>query len=110
MVEGMSRVSKCVWKRLLFYLPKYVHPSVYVLSQNPPFRNQYPQFAPGVDLNQELERMDSEQTELSTSQNLPRNDEDRNPEVLVEQFSRMQLNPEQNRFFGRSRFVPSPCR
>jgi len=48
--------------------------------------------------------MDSEQTEFE-SRHLPRNDEDRNPEVLVEQFSAMQLNPEQNHFYGKSRFV-----
>jgi len=48
--------------------------------------------------------MDSEQTEFE-SRHLPRNDEDRNPEVLVEQFSAMQLNPEQNHFYGKSRWV-----
>ena len=48
--------------------------------------------------------MDSEQTEFE-SRTLPRNDGDRNPEVLVEQFSAMKLNPEQNHFYGKSRFV-----
>jgi len=39
------------------------------------------------------------------SQNMPRNDDDRDPESLVVGLSKLQINPEQNRFFGKSRLV-----
>jgi len=46
--------------------------------------------------------MPEEQTE---SQNMPRNDDDRDLESLVVGVSKLQVNPEQNRFFGKSRLV-----
>ena len=59
------------------------------------------QLLPGIDFNQELEKMD--QVEEVNHVALPRNDDDRTGEDISGQLQRLKLNPKENRFFGKSR-------
>ncbi|KAF8800208.1 hypothetical protein BYT27DRAFT_7227519 [Phlegmacium glaucopus] len=54
---------------------------------------------PGIDINQEVDRIDSD--DHSESGIHPPNDEDVH-EMLVKHISRLELNPQENRFFGES--------
>ncbi|KAF8149480.1 fungal-specific transcription factor domain-containing protein [Crassisporium funariophilum] len=60
----------------------------------------FSKFLPNVDVNQELGRM--ELVDQVESDILPRNDDAFPPEMLVLQCSKLNLNPERNRFFGKS--------
>ncbi|KDR67576.1 hypothetical protein GALMADRAFT_258255 [Galerina marginata CBS 339.88] len=55
---------------------------------------------PGVDVNQEVDRLVSE--EPSEPESLARNDDPVPSSMLTVQLSRLSLNPQQNRFFGKS--------
>lgn len=59
---------------------------------------------PGIDVNQQVDRMDSVPSPQTEPQRLPRNDDDSFDTMVTMQLSRLTLNPTQNRFFGKSRF------
>ena len=63
--------------------------------------HQNHQLLPGIDVNQEVERLESR--DPSEPETLARNDDECPPPLLAIQLSKLSLNPPQNRFFGKSR-------
>ncbi|KAF9479050.1 hypothetical protein BDN70DRAFT_985124 [Pholiota conissans] len=58
---------------------------------------------PGIDVNQEVDKMDSPPSVATPEpKNLPRNDDEERSSMLTVQLNKLKLNPNQNRFFGKS--------
>ncbi|KAF8971208.1 fungal-specific transcription factor domain-containing protein [Flammula alnicola] len=55
---------------------------------------------PGLDVNQEVDRMESPSLSPPEPELLPRNDDE--PDLLTLQLRRLTLNPQEHRFFGKS--------
>ncbi|KAF8187484.1 hypothetical protein BJ912DRAFT_969930 [Pholiota molesta] len=62
---------------------------------------------PGIDVNQEVDRMDSPPAALPEPEPmlLPRNDDEERSTMLTMQLNKLKLNPPENRFFGKSRYA-----
>ncbi|KJA27601.1 hypothetical protein HYPSUDRAFT_34708 [Hypholoma sublateritium FD-334 SS-4] len=57
---------------------------------------------PGVDVNQQVDRMESPAVLPCDPEVLPRNDDESSATMVTVQLNRLTLNPQQNRFFGKS--------
>jgi hypothetical protein len=65
---------------------------------------------PGIDLSQEVDRL---LEEVNDEDILSRNDDDEvegdRANLMVGKLAKLDLNPPQNRFFGKSRYVSHSC-